>query len=68
MSNPLGRKGAALGVAGAHWLTRFRASFPYGVQSHDPAVFSVVPLSLSLVAKLRKSSMDGIRQRPQCSH
>jgi putative ABC transport system permease protein len=42
--------GAVLGVAGAYWLTRFLASFLFGVQSHDPAVFAVVPLSLSLVA------------------
>jgi putative ABC transport system permease protein len=41
--------GAVLGIAGAYWLTRFLASFLFGVQSRDPAVFVVVPLFLGLV-------------------
>jgi predicted permease len=64
--------GAALGVAGACWLTRFLASFLFGVQSHDPAVFATVPLSLSLVALVaawvpatratRVAPMEALRQ------
>jgi putative ABC transport system permease protein len=42
--------GAVLGVAGAYWLTRFLASFLFGVQSRDPVVFVAVPLFLGLVA------------------
>ena len=42
--------GAALGVAGAYCLTRFLASFLFGVQSRDPTAFLAVPLFLSLIA------------------
>jgi putative ABC transport system permease protein len=42
--------GIGLGVAGAYWLTRLIASFLFGVQSRDPAVFLAVPLFLGLVA------------------
>ena len=64
--------GAVLGVAGAYWLTRFLASFLFGVRSHDPAVFATVPLSLSLVALIaawvpamratRVAPMEALRQ------
>ena len=64
--------GAVPGVAGAYWLTRFLASFLFGVQSHDPAVFATVPLSLSLVALVaarvpatrstRVAPMEALRQ------
>lgn len=42
--------GAVLGVTGAYWLTRFLASFLFGVQSRDPAAFLAVPLFLTLIA------------------
>ena len=64
--------GAVIGIAGAYWLTRFLASFLFGVQSRDPAVFVVVPLFLSLVALIaawvpatratRIAPMEALRQ------
>ena len=64
--------GAVLGVAGAYWLTRFLASFLFGVQSHDPAAFLAVPLFLSLIALIaawvpatratRVAPMEALRQ------
>jgi predicted permease len=64
--------GAVLGVAGAYWLTRFLASFLFGVQSRDPAVFVAVPLFLGLVALIatwipatratRIAPMEALRQ------
>ena len=44
--------GVALGIAAAFGLTRFLASFLYGVKSWDPLVFVSVPLILSGVALL----------------
>lgn len=44
--------GVVLGIAAAFGLTRFLASFLYGVKSWDPLVFITVPLILSAVALL----------------
>lgn len=44
--------GLVLGVGVAFWLTRFLASFLFGVKSWDPAVFISVPLILASVALL----------------
>lgn len=44
--------GLVLGVGAAFWLTRFLASFLFGVKSWDPAVFVSVPLVLASVALL----------------
>ena len=44
--------GLVLGVGAAFWLTRFLASFLFGVKSWDPAVFISVPLILASVALL----------------
>ncbi|MFZ0745321.1 MAG: ABC transporter permease [Terracidiphilus sp.] len=44
--------GVVLGIAAAFGLTRFLASFLYGVKSWDPTVFITVPLILSAVALL----------------
>ena len=42
--------GLVLGVGAAFWLTRFLASFLFGVKSWDPIVFVSVPLILAAVA------------------
>lgn len=42
--------GIALGIGAAFGLTRFIASFLYGVKTWDPLTFSVVPIVLCLVA------------------
>lgn len=44
--------GVLLGVAAAFGLTRFLASFLYGVKSWDPLAFVTVPVVLSAVALL----------------
>ncbi len=44
--------GVAVGIAAAFGLSRLIASFLFGVQAWDPAVFVVVPLLLSAVALL----------------
>jgi ABC-type antimicrobial peptide transport system permease subunit len=44
--------GVVLGIAAAFGLTRFLASFLYGVKPWDPLVFVTVPLILSAVALL----------------
>jgi putative ABC transport system permease protein len=44
--------GVVLGVGGAFWLTRFLASFLFGVKTLDPLVFVATPLLLSAVALL----------------
>ena len=44
--------GVALGVAAAFGLTRFLASFLFGVEAWDPLVFVSVPLVLAMVALL----------------
>jgi ABC-type antimicrobial peptide transport system permease subunit len=44
--------GVAIGVASAFGLTRFIASFLFGVAARDPMVFVAVPLLLSGVALL----------------
>jgi predicted permease len=44
--------GVALGIGGAFWLTRFLASFLFGVKAWDPVAFLVTPLILSAVALL----------------
>jgi putative ABC transport system permease protein len=64
--------GAAIGIAGACWLTRFLASFLFGVRSHDPAVFVAVPVLLNLVVLIaawvpamratRVAPMEALRQ------
>jgi putative ABC transport system permease protein len=42
--------GVILGTGGAFWLTRFLASFLFGVKAWDPLAFIVTPLLLSTVA------------------
>jgi len=42
--------GVVLGIGGAFWLTRFLASFLFGVEARDPIAFIVTPLLLSAVA------------------
>jgi putative ABC transport system permease protein len=42
--------GVAIGVVGAFGLTRFIASFLFGVKMLDPLVFAVVPVVLTSVA------------------
>ncbi|HEY6448988.1 MAG TPA: ABC transporter permease [Acidobacteriaceae bacterium] len=44
--------GVVIGVGAAFGLTRFIASFLFGVKSWDPLVFSTVPVILALVALL----------------
>jgi predicted permease len=44
--------GVVLGIGGALWLTRFLASFLFGVKAWDPIAFLVTPLILSAVALL----------------
>ena len=44
--------GVVLGIAAAFGLTRFIASFLFGVKSWDPLVFVAVPVILSVVALL----------------
>jgi putative ABC transport system permease protein len=44
--------GVVLGLGGAFWLTRFLASFLFGVKAWDPITFIVTPLLLSAVALL----------------
>jgi len=44
--------GVSLGIAAAFGLTRYLASFLFGVQYRDPLVFVTVPLVLSAVALL----------------
>jgi ABC-type antimicrobial peptide transport system permease subunit len=44
--------GVVIGVAAAFGLTRFIASFLYGVEAWDLLVFVSVPLVLSVVALL----------------
>ena len=60
--------GSAIGVAAALGLTRFLASFLYGVAALDPAVFIAVPIFLAAVALAaiwiparRASCVDPIR-------
>jgi putative ABC transport system permease protein len=42
--------GVLLGIGGAFWLTRFLASFLFGVKAWDPIAFIVTPFLLSAVA------------------
>jgi predicted permease len=42
--------GVVIGIGGALWLTRFLASFLFGVQAWDPIAFIVAPLILCTVA------------------
>jgi putative ABC transport system permease protein len=42
--------GVVLGIGGALWLSRFLASFLFGVKAWDPIAFMVTPLILSAVA------------------
>ncbi len=44
--------GVAIGIAAAFGLTRFLASFLFGVQTWDPVVFTTVPVLLTAVALL----------------
>jgi putative ABC transport system permease protein len=44
--------GVAIGIAAAFGLTRFIASFLFGVKTWDPTVFVTVPVILSAVALL----------------
>ena len=42
--------GVAIGIGGAFWLTRFLASFLFGVKAWDPFVFIATPLLLTVVS------------------
>jgi putative ABC transport system permease protein len=44
--------GVVIGIAAAFGLTRFIASFLFGVKTWDPLVFVTVPIVLSLIALL----------------
>ena len=44
--------GVVIGLASAYGLTRFIASFLFGVKALDPAVFAAIPLLLTAVALL----------------
>jgi putative ABC transport system permease protein len=44
--------GLVIGIGGAFWLTRFLASFLFGVKAWDPVAFIVTALLLSAVALL----------------
>jgi ABC-type antimicrobial peptide transport system permease subunit len=44
--------GVAVGIASAFGLTRFIASFLFGVQARDPVVFVGIPILLTAVALL----------------
>jgi predicted permease len=44
--------GVVIGTGGAFWLTRFLASFLFGVKTLDPIAFIVTPLLLAAVALL----------------
>ena len=44
--------GVVIGIGGAFWLTRFLASFLFGVKAWDPTAFIVTPILLSAVALL----------------
>jgi len=46
----LAAAGLVLGLCGALWLTRFLASFLFGIKAWDPIAFIVTPLLLSAVA------------------
>lgn len=46
----LAAAGLVLGLGGAFWLTRFLASFLFGVTARDPIAFLVTPLLLSAIA------------------
>ncbi len=42
--------GVVIGIGGAFWLTRFLASFLFGVKAWDPIAFIATPILLSAVA------------------
>jgi putative ABC transport system permease protein len=42
--------GVLIGIGGALWLTRFLASFLFGIKAWDPVVFIVTPVLLCVVA------------------
>jgi hypothetical protein len=44
--------GAFVGLGSAFALTRFLESFLFRVKGHDPVVFALVPVALSLIAFL----------------
>lgn len=44
--------GVVIGMGGAFWLTRFLASFLFGVKTLDPLAFIATPLLLAAVALL----------------
>jgi hypothetical protein len=48
----LAQVGVAIGISAAFGLTRFIASFLFGVNAWDPLVFATVPIVLSIVALL----------------
>ena len=44
--------GVAIGIGAAFGLTRLLASFLFGIEAVDPAVFTLIPVLLSAVALL----------------
>ncbi|HEX3661383.1 MAG TPA: hypothetical protein VHU89_08115 [Acidobacteriaceae bacterium] len=54
--------GIAAGLGGAFWLTRFLASFLFGVKAWDPVAFVATPLLLCGVALLAVWFLRGGRR------
>ena len=52
--------GIGIGLAGAFWLARYMAPLIYGIGTHDPLTFVLVPVALLAIA-LAASSIPALR-------